>query len=223
MRINSQNNQFIFNLPQGIITKEVDENFQILLDKNFIPYNDVMDYINSTIKDVVFPSMSYDTVEQKGYHGKSLKWRESGNIHDKFSGEIDITFRSVDSHLNYFIIMEIANRFYLADNPNYIQPITIDIIDKDGDLIYTIVLRDVLISSLSELRLSYNSTEFSEHTFSLQFKYNFIDILWKIDRDYLVEKNIFDTEQIHDPYDVSRLEAEMEVRKARNYDNIGKE
>lgn len=222
MRINSQNNQFVFNLPQGLITSKIDEKFQILMDKNFIPYNDVMDYINSTIKEILFPSMTYDKVQQKGFHGKNLNWREAGNIHDKFAGEIDITFRSVDSHLNYFIIMEISNRFYLADDPNYIQPITIDIIDKDGDIIYTIVLRDVLISSLSELRLSYNASEFTEHTFSLQISYNFIDILWKIDRDNLIDDNIFDTEQIHDPYDVSNLEAEMEVRKMRSYNDIGK-
>lgn len=222
MRINSQNNQFIFNLPQSIITKEIDEKFQILLDKNFIPYYDVMDFINSTIKDIVFPSLSFDVVEQRKYHGKKIAWRESGNINDKFSGQIDITFRSVDSHLNYFILLEICTRFYLADDPNYIDALTIDILDKDGDIIYTILLKDVLITSLSELRLSYNSTEFSEHTFSLQISYNYIELIWKIDRDELVENNIFDTEQIHDPLAVEKLELEMDIRKEQSYNRIGK-
>lgn len=222
MRINSQNNQFIFNLPQSIITKEIDEKFQILLDKNFIPYYDVMDFINSTIKDIVFPSLSFDVVEQRKYHGKKITWRESGNINDKFSGQIDITFRSVDSHLNYFILLEICTRFYLADDPNYIDALTIDILDKDGDIIYTILLKDVLITSLSELRLSYNSTEFSEHTFSLQISYNYIELIWKIDRDELVENNIFDTEQIHDPLAVEKLELEMDIRKEQSYNRIGK-
>lgn len=222
MRINSQNNQFIFNLPQSIITKEVDEKFQILLDKNFIPYYDVMDFINSTIRDIVFPNLSFDVVEQRKYHGKKITWRESGNINDKFSGQIDITFRSVDSHLNYFILLEICTRFYLADDPNYIDALTIDILDKDGDIIYTILLKDVLITSLSELRLSYNSTEFSEHTFSLQISYNYIELIWKIDRDELVENNIFDTEQIHDPLAVEKLELEMDIRKEQSYNRIGK-
>jgi len=222
MRINSQNNQFIFNLPQGIITKEIDDKFQILMDKNLIPYYDVMDYINSTIKDVVFPSLSFDVVEQRKYHGKKITWRESGNISDKFSSQIDITFRSVDSHLNYFILLEICTRFYLADDPNYIDALTIDILDKDGDLIYTILLKDVLISSLSELRLSYNATEFSEHTFSLQLSYNYIEIIWKIDWDELVESNIFDTEQTHDPLAVEKLELELDKRKEQSYNRIGK-
>ena len=223
MRINSQNNQFIFNLPQGIITKDVEDKFQILLDKNFIPYNDVIDYINSTIKSISFPGVSYGVVEQKRYHGKNTKFREAGNVNDKFGGELDVTFRSVDSHLNYFIILEICNRFYLQDDENVIQPITIDIIDKDGDLIYTVVLRDVLLTSLSELDLSYSSSDFTEHTFSLQFTYNYIDIEWSIDRDQLVSNNIFDIGQIHDPNDVSGLEREMIKRKKDSYDRIGRE
>lgn len=213
MRANSQNNQFIFNLPQGFITKDVEEKFQILLDKNFIPYNDVIDYISSTIKEILFPSVSYGRVEQKIFHGKNYNYREAGNVGDKFQGEIDITFRSVDSHLNYFILLEIANRFYLNDDNNHLDPLTISILDKDGDLIYTIVLRDILIASLSDLRLSYSATDFTDRDFTLQISYNFIDIEWSIGRDELVNQNIFDTEQIHDPYDITRLEDEMLKRK----------
>ena len=222
MRTNSQNNQFIFNLPQSFITKETEEKFQVLLDKNFIPYNDVIDYLNSCIKDIVFPSVSYGKVEQKLKHGKNYAYREAGNIADKFQGEIDITFRSVDSHLNYFILLEISNKFYLNDDPNHLDPITINLLDKDGDLIYTIVLRDVLITSLSDLRLSYSATDFSDHDFTLQISYNFIDIEWHVDRDTLVDTNIFDTVQIHDPYDITDIVLEKEKRDEISFQRIGK-
>ena len=222
MRINSQNNQFIFNIPQGFITKDVEDKFQVLLDKNFIPYNDVMDYINSTIKDIVFPSVSFDRVEQRAFHGKKINYREAGNIADKFQGEIDITFRSVDSHLNYFILSEISTRFYLQDNPNYLDNVSISIIDKDGDLIYTIVLRQVLITSLSEIRLSYNASNFDERDFTLQLSYNFIDIVWSIDRDELVEENIFEIGQNHDPLDFTELVVEKEERDKISQNRIGK-
>lgn len=222
MRSNSQNNQFIFNLPQSFITKETEDKFQILLDKNFIPYNDVMDYISSTILNIVFPSVSYGKVEQKLWHGKNYAYREAGNIADKFQGEIDITFRSVDSHLNYFILLEIATKFYLNDDPNHLDPLSISILDKDGDLIYTIVLRDVLISSLSDLRLSYSATDFTDKEFSLQISYNFIDIEWSIGRDELVNENIFDTVQIHDPLYIDDLVLEKEKRDQESFQRIGK-
>jgi len=220
MRINSQNNQFVFSLPQAYITKDIEEKFQILMEKNFVQYNDVMDYLNSTIKDMVFPSVSYEKVVQTMYHGKKVGFREAGNVADKFQGEIDITYRSVDSHLNYFLLLEICNRYYLQDNPNYLPTLNIKILDKDGDVIYIILLKSVIISSLSELRLAYNATDFSEQTFSLQLSYNFIDIKWSIDRDELQEESIFDLPPGADPWDVSGLEKEMVKRKTESQKRI---
>lgn len=219
MRINSQNNQFTFNLPQSYITKDIEDKFQILMEKNFVQYNDVMDYLNSTIKDMVFPSVTYDTVDQTKFHGKKIKWREAGNVSDKFQGEIDITYRSVDSHLNYFLLLEICNRFYLQDNPNYLPTLNIKILDKDGDVIYVILLKSVIISSLSELRLAYNATDFSEQTFSLQLSYNYIEIIWSLG-DEEIQKSIFDIETTNDPRDVTGLEKEMDIRKSESQRKI---
>lgn len=222
MRINSQNNQFIFNLPQGAITKEVEDKFQKVLDKNFVPYNDVMDYLNSTIKGIIFPGLSFDKVIQQKFHGKTKKFREAGNIMDKFQNEIDITFRSVDSNMNYFILMEICSRHYLDDNPNFLTGFSIEILDKDGDLLYTIKFDEMLISSLSEMPLSYNATEFVEHTFNLQLSYNYINMVWNIDEDNIKYSNVFDTDREHDPNDLTGLEDEMIKRKEQSYKRIGK-
>lgn len=213
MRISSQNNQFIFNLPENFISEDLEEQFKKLMDKNFIPYETVMDYINSTIKDIVFPSISYETAEQRLKHGKKIVWREAGNVMDKFQGEIDVTFRSVDSHLNYFMIMECLNSFYL-NKDNYLDLITIKILDKDGDLIYTILLKDVVYKSISEIRLAYYATLFDEQTFTIQFAYNYIEPMWELNDYDLNGKSIFDINiKEGDPRDISGLEKEMEKRK----------
>lgn len=221
MRISSQNNQFIFNLPQNFISRRLEEQFQLLLDKNHIPYNDIMDYINATIKDIVFPSVSYDTVEQRLYHSKKVVWKESGNVADKFQGEIDITFRSVDSHLNYFIILQILNEFYL-NNKNYLEFVEIKILDKDGDLIYTLVLKEVLYKSLSELRMAYYATEFAEQTFTVQFAYNFIDIRWELNQTSVSNgESIFEIPVNEpNPRDISKLEKEMQIRLKDSKDRL---
>jgi hypothetical protein len=62
---------------------------------------------------------------------------------------------------------------WLLKQNNYIPELTISILDKDGDRIYDVVLAEVIINSLSELQLSYNSSNFSEQTFSLQISYNY--------------------------------------------------
>ena len=215
MRISSQNNQFIFCFPQDFVSRRLEKQFQILMDKNHVPYNDVIDYINATIKDIVFPSVSYETAEQRIRHGKKIQWREAGNVMDKFQGEIDVTFRSVDSHLNYFIVLQILNDFYL-NKANYFDVVNIKVLDKDGDLIYTVLLKEVIYKSLGELRMAYYATDFNEQTFTIQFAYNFIDIIWELNEISETHgTSIFDIPIIEpDPWDSTKLlKALMKRRK----------
>lgn len=188
MRISSQNNTFVFNLPTDFIDKRLNDQFQKLLEKNFIPYDSVIDYMNSSIKEIVFPSLSFETTEQVLKRGKKIGWKTSTSIFDAFSNELDITFRSVDSNLNYFILLEILVEYYLNNDKKYIPMLWIDVIDKDGVKIYTIKIEEVLLKSISELRLGYQQYDISEKTFSITFRYNFIDIVWELDNS----KSIFD-------------------------------
>jgi hypothetical protein len=205
MRISSQNNQFIFNFPQNFITDALEKQFQVLMNKNFIPYLTVMDYINSTIKDIVFPSISFDSVEQRQIYGKKFNWREAGNVMDKYQGELDISFRSVDSHLNYFMIEQCLINFYLQKE-NFLDILSIQVLDKYGDVIYTILLKDVIFKSLSELRMSYNASIVEEQLFTVQIQYNYIYPLWSL-TGTSEGKLIFDIDEKQpDPYNVLPIE-----------------
>jgi len=176
--------------------KHLYEEFQVLLDKNFIPYEDPMDYICSSIKEIVFPSLTFEVSTQTIKRGKKINWKESGNIYDKYQHDLDITFRSVDSHLNFFMLMQVLDEIYVNTEESYAPDFNIAIIDKNGDLIYTILLKDVIFKSLSEQRLSYQVTDFSEKTFSVTFTYNWIDITWDVHEKtgYInqPDKSIFD-------------------------------
>jgi len=190
MRISSQNNQFLFNLPIDFIEPYLYEQFQKLMDKNFIPYDSVIDYINSTIKELVFPSVSFENKEQVLRRGKKVGWKDSKSVFDTFNNELDITFRSVDSWINYFILLQILIEFYLNNDKNQIPMFSLDILDKDGSVIYTIIFEEVLLKSIGEIRLGYQQYDISEKTFTITFRYNFIDIRWQLDEDG--GKSVFD-------------------------------
>jgi hypothetical protein len=180
MRISSQNNQFIFQLPVDFISPYLYEKFQIFLDNNRMPYDNVLDYINSTIKELVFPSVSYENVTQRLYGGKTVDYKSAKNIFDTFQHDLDITFKSVDSHTNFFMMQEILDEFYLNTRKPYVPYFTLSILDKNGDLIYTVIFKNILLKSQGEIRLQYQKQDFGENTFSLTFSYNFLDILWEI-------------------------------------------
>jgi hypothetical protein len=195
MRLSSQNNAFKFNLPQDFIEPWLVKQFQILMDKNFIQYATINDYVSSTIKEIVFPGLSFDVAEQKLRFGKKVSWKEAGSVFDKFTNELDVTFRSVDSHLNYFILLESLIEFYENTNKHQIEMFDVDILDKDGDIVYTVLFKEVLLKSISEKRLSYQRQDLQEDTFTITFRYNFIDVRWKLTTEQNAQyysKTIFD-------------------------------
>jgi hypothetical protein len=193
MRISSQNSQFIFQFPVDFITPYLYDKFQIWLDNMRMQYDNALDYLNSTIKEIVFPSISYENVKQPLYGGKTVEMKSAKNIYDSYQHELDITFRSVDSHTNYFMMQEIMNEYYLNTRKPYIPYFNLSILDKNGDLIYTVLFKNILLKAQGEQRFQYQKQDFGEQTFSITFAYNYLDIIWEIRKSPKEEsKNMFD-------------------------------
>jgi hypothetical protein len=186
MNLSSLSSQFVFNLPPDFVSQKVKEKYKKMLRKNHIPYDDVLDYLNSTITEVVFPSMSYITPEQTMYHGKQIQWKGAQNVYDTFVRELDIVFDSVNSHLNYFILVDILVEEYLDTDNNYSPDLSVTILDKHGDAIYDVLFRSVNIKSLSETRLNFSDQVVDQKTFTMSFIYNYIDIKYNLDGEDII-------------------------------------
>jgi hypothetical protein len=114
MRLSSQNSQFVFNLPSDFIPQEIINTYTPILQKNWIQYENVVDYLNSTIKSINYPGLTVETPEQKLIRGKVRAYKPAKNVQDILSShEIQVTFRSVDSDLNYWICYDIFTKHYL--------------------------------------------------------------------------------------------------------------
>lgn len=193
MRLNAQNNQFIFQFPVDFIDKELYSKFERIINNKHMGYDNVLDYINSTIKEIIFPGLSFDSSELTYKFGKKIEFKESGNIFDKFQNELDVTFKSVDSHMNYFMMVEILTMFYMNNRTPYIPDFALNILDKTGDIIYTVQFKSIILKSISELRMSYQAQDVSEKQFSITFRYNWIDIRWELKENKEDEsESIFD-------------------------------
>ena len=176
MRLSSMSNAFIFNLPQDFLTQDAILEYRVLLEKNYIQYDNVLDYLNSTIKSVSFPGLSFEMPEQMQPFGKKISYKPAKNIQDLSTRELTLTFRSVDSDLNYWILHKIFYDQYLESEDLFIKPFTITALDINRDAIYNIIFKQIIAYNLSDNTFDYSQQKIVNKEFTLGIKYNFIEM-----------------------------------------------
>ncbi len=188
MRLSSQSSAFVFNLPSDFIPAEISESYAPLLEKNWIQYTNVVDYINSTIKSVTLPGLSITTPEQNLMRGKTVKYKPATNVQDIFSSStLEITFRSVDSDLNYMLIQDIFMKHYLDVVAMYIKPFIFSSLDIHRDEIYRMVFTQIIATQLSGITFDYSQQRVNNKEFTLTINFNFAEIEFLLDHSKVME------------------------------------
>ncbi len=187
---NSVSNQIVFNLPVDFFTEEIEKKWMPVLKKNRTIYSNVADFINSTIKDITLPGLTFETSQQTIKRGKKIDWKSAQNINDVHVRQIDVKFKSVEAHLSYIILSDIIRNHYMDVTNTFVNPLTIFFIDRTSDLLLGVTFREIVFNSLSEMNLSYSDYDNAEKTFSMQFTFNFVDY------DYIFELQDFETNKL---------------------------
>lgn len=187
MRISSQSSQFVFNLPPNFIPSEVIASYTPILEKNWIQYENVLDYLNSTIKSINFPGLSFEMPMQYLMRGKERMYKPAKNIQDIVGHDLTITFASVDADINYWIIFDIISKHYLDVDNLYLNPFTITALDIHRDGIYRIVFSEIILKSLSDNQFNYSQQKVSSKEFTMTLHYNFYNIEFLLDRSKVLE------------------------------------
>jgi hypothetical protein len=188
MRLSSQASQFIFNLPQGFLKPEIISTYTPILEKNWVQYENVIDYLNSTIKGVNFPGISFELVKRIEVRGKERFLKPSKNIQDITSThDLTVTFRSVDSDLNYWLMFDIMSKHYLDTDNAFLNPFTITCVDIHRDAIYVIRFYEIILKSLSDNTFNYSQQKVNAKEFTITFHFNFYDIEFLLNQSKVLE------------------------------------
>ena len=188
MRLSSQSSQFVFNLPQDFIKPEIINTYQPILEKNWVQYENVIDYLNSTIKSVNFPGISFEMPKQILMRGKERQFKPAKNVQDiTTTHELTITFRSVDSDLNYWLMFDLISKHYMDVENSFLNPFTITCVDIHRDALYVIRFYEIILKSLSENTFNYSQQKVSSKDFTLGFHFNFYDIEFILDKSKVLE------------------------------------
>ena len=188
MRLSSQASQFIFNLPQAFLKPEIIDTYTPILEKNWVQYENVIDYLNSTIKGVSFPGISFDLVKRIEVRGKERFLKPAKNIQDiTTTHDLTVTFRSVDSDLNYWLMFDIMSKHYLDVDNAFLEPFTITCVDIHRDAIYVIRFYEIILKSLSDNTFNYSQQKVNAKEFTITFHFNFYDIEFLLNQSKVLE------------------------------------
>jgi hypothetical protein len=188
MRLSSQGSQFIFNLPSDFLQQEIIQTYMPILEKNWIQYENVIDYINSTIKSVNFPGIGIEMPKQINMRGKERQFKPAKNVQDITSThDLTVTFRSVDSDLNYWLMFDILTKHYLDVDNSWVNPFTITCVDIHRDAIYVIRFYEIILKGLSENTFNYNQQKVTSKEFTMSFHFNFYDIEFLLNKSKVLE------------------------------------
>lgn len=188
MRLSSQASQFVFNLPSDFLPQEIINTYKPILEKNWVQYETVIDYLNSTIKSINYPGLSIQTPEQNLIRGKTRAYKPSTNVQDILSThELAITFRSVDADLNYWLAYDILTKHYLDVTNMYINPFILTAVDIWRDAIYRIKFMEIIAIGLSDNTFDYSQQKVNSKEFTITFKFNFTDVEFLLNQSKILE------------------------------------
>ncbi len=194
MRLSSQASQFVFNLPSDFIPAEIIQTYKPILEKNWIQYENVIDYLNSTIKSVSFPGISFDMPKQILMRGKERNFKPSKNIQDIITTrDLTVTFRSVDSDLNYWLMFDIISKHYLDTENQWLSPFSITCVDIHRDGIYKINFFEIILKALQDNLFNYSQQKVSSKEFTMNFNFNFYDIEFLLEQKKVLELGVLPT------------------------------
>ena len=177
------NNQFHFNLPIDFVPKSEEEQYLKLIKGMRKPYTSVVDYLNSTIQSISFPSITFPTVNnEQNKQRKKIKWKTVSNIFDLFEQSVTITFLDVDSHLNYMILLDVLCNHYLNAEQPYDQSILVTLINENRRPLYNIQYRSLLWTDLDGNTFGYNDQAIQSKTFTASFTFNYLDLEFVLDK-----------------------------------------
>lgn len=187
MRLNSQSSQFVFSLPEDFIPPEIVQTYTPILEKNWIQYENVVDYLSSTIKSISFPGVSFEMPKQSLIRGKERRYKPAKNVQDIVSHDLDITFASVDADINYWILFDILTKHYLDIEHIYVNPFTMTVLDIHRDVIMKIIFKEIIINGLDGNKFDYSAQKVSSKDFNLKLSFNFYEVEFEMNKSKVLE------------------------------------
>jgi hypothetical protein len=195
-------NDFVVMFGDNFLYKEVVDRYKDYFDqKNFL-FQNMTDYINATVVSVNFASIKAGTTTQTKL-GDTYTHRSGMNSKAKVSKVMRVTFQLKRGFLNWFILNDQLSRYIdstsgatnkeLTGNDTFLPPITIFILDDDGNIVFERIYKNIVMSEMDDLNLVKTDNKVSKKEFTVTFNYS----EWNIKYNMTERVNIMDKKYVY--------------------------
>jgi hypothetical protein len=136
--------------------------------------------MSASIQSVTFPALSADTVEQTLYE-EPITAKGGKRIERYLERKIDITLKSYEGWINYWIFFDQMFAYWDLDNKEkYFPDLTLSFLDHTGFEFVSVNFQQLVMTNISELELNYASNTAEFRNFNVSFTYNYINIMKRL-------------------------------------------
>ena len=178
MLLNALQQNFVINFDPCFFYPEVSDTWMPVLDRMWVPYANLEDFINSQISSINFPGVSTNPPTQNIRLYPNVK-RPGFQMDQLITKQLTLSIKTTESYISYFIMRDQFRRFLALGKyvkSLFMNPLNISLINDGGYEIVSYVFKNLTPISISDLQLSYAATLGNFNTFTMTFAFNYYDV-----------------------------------------------
>lgn len=185
MILTQRNHTFLILFPKTFFSNDLKSNFDYYQKQLKLPYDNIDDYMSSTVQNVNFPGWSMEKRTQVRKLGARQDFKNAVPVKDLLDRKFTIQFKLSDGFLNYFMFYNNSIEYLDFRNKElYFDDFKFLLLNNEGYLVGTIDFYQVILTGMSNVKLDYANVERMNNTFTADFNFNDWDISLYYDGQY---------------------------------------
>lgn len=173
MYLDSRHSGFILLFPPTFYGEDIKKRYKSYVKQMLLPYENVDDFMSSTVQQVSFPGFDMVTAQQTRMYGKQQDYKSAKPVEDLIERSLTVTFQITDGFVNYFIFFDNAIKYlYLGNSTQYFDIMRLGWLSREGWMLGHVDFIQVTLTGMSGFKLSYSAMGHEFNTFDAKFKFN---------------------------------------------------
>lgn len=188
---NPRGDKFQLRLPTTFFKPDIVEKYNRYLGLQNTYFTTIDQVVNESIMRVSIPGLSQDLISQntavdasQGTVGTQdvTQYQDTRPLEEVIEDNtINVTFRHLDSYINYFFLLETFYKMYLSSDKKYVRfDLPVTVYSSDNHPVFIAMFSNCLFKSVPSLDLAYDNQARDFKDFQCAFTYSDFSVIFDL-------------------------------------------